>query len=81
MTFDEKLCSTPEDAKKTRQLCDAALQNSAAHELLARLCAVQHPFAPTISATGPNDLLAVGVREGRRETIAWLCKMAGLNVR
>ena len=83
MSTDEILGCVPTDTGRARasqlhNLCVAVFRETPEGRLLLNaLCTAIPPMAPSMSDTGANDPVACGVREGRRDMVAFLFRFSG----
>ena len=78
MSIDEQVLGTdPDTHEEFARLCRDVFGSGPGAKLLTVLTNGVPPMAPSISTEGVNDILTVGLREGRRETVAFLYRYSG----
>ena len=78
MSIDELVLGTDETIHENfAALCRDAFGSGSGAKILAMLTNGVPPMSPSVSTEGTNDPMTVGLREGRRETVAFLFRYAG----
>lgn len=80
MTLDDIIMKQGTSARAVEDLVHSAMASGEGRSLLRLLCQAVPPMCPSISDTGPNDAHAVGMREGRREVVAFLFRFSRASV-